>query len=173
MPMKIIFRPSGMKVRRQSVKWIVLHHTSEMYDLPEADIDTYRYQFWTLFSGVGEKKQADINYHYVIDKIKEDYIPIVCRPITSLCDWPDIDVNINNRALHIAMLGSYDVKVPELRLMEVLAYRLLNPFLKIYALNPSRIVFHNEVSSNKELTCPGDFMNKEKIITLTRRFVIK
>jgi len=173
MPMKIQFRPSLMRVRRQSVKWIILHHTAEMYDMAELDIDTYKYQFWGLFSGVGEKKQADINYHYVIDKIKEDYIPIVCRPITYLCDWPDIDVNINNRALHVSLLGSYDIKIPEVRLLEVLAYRLLNPFLKIYALNPSRIMFHNEVSSNKDLSCPGEFLNKEKIISLVRRFVIK
>jgi hypothetical protein len=170
--MKIPLRPSLLRIRRKT-GFIVLHHTSELYELPEARIDTATYQLPAMFKGVMEKKQGDINYHYVIEQIKEDYIPIACRPFVYMCDFKDIESSVNNRAIHIALLGNYDFKIPERRLYEVLAYRLINPMLKMFHISPNRIKFHSEVSSNKELTCPGEFVNKEVIISMVRRFVIK
>ena len=171
--MKIPLRPSLLKVRRQSVKWIIVHHTAEMYPNPEARIDNAKYQMPALWKGVMEQKTGDVNYHYIIEKVKEDYIPIVARPFVYLCDWPDIDLNINNRALHVALLGSYDFKVPVKRMYEILAFRLLNPFMKMYGLSPAKIKFHNEVSSIEDLSCPGDFLDKAVLISMVRRFVIK
>ena len=136
-------------------------------------IDNAKFQLPGLNKGVLEKKQGDINYNYVIDKIKEDYVAIVTRPFVYLCEWPDIDLNINNRAIHVALLGSYDFKVPVKRMYEVLAFRLLNPFMKMYGLSPAKIKFHNEVSSDKDLSCPGDFLDKAVMISMVRRFVIK
>jgi hypothetical protein len=171
--MKIPFKPSLMKIRRQSVKWIILHHTAEMYDIPSARIDNSKFQIQDLASGVLEKKQADINYHYVVDKIKEDYMPIACRPISYLCEWEDIDLNMNNRAIHIALMGSYDFKIPEPRCYQILAYKLLTPMLKLFKIPPSKIKLHRDVSSIKDLTCPGDFIDEAIVIANVRRFVIK
>ena len=170
--MKIQLRPSLLKVRRQSVKWIIIHHTVEMYPQPAARIDNSSFQLPELYKGVLEDKTGDINYHYVVEKIKEDYYPIVTRPFVYLCDWPDISNDINNRAIHVALLGSYDFKVPDKRIYEILAYRLLNPMLKMFHLNPSKIKFHRDVS-NEEITCPGDFMEMSRVEALVRRFVIK
>lgn len=170
--MKIPLRPSLLTVRRQTIRWIIIHHTIELYPQPEAKIDNSKYQLPALFKGVLEQKTGDINYHYVIEKVKEDYIPIVTRPFVYLCQWDDIDININNRALHVALLGSYDFKVPDRRLYEVLAYRVLNPFLKMYHISPSRILFHRDVS-NQDISCPGEFMDMGRVISLVRRFVVK
>lgn len=171
--MKVPLRPSLLKVRRQSPRWIILHHTAEIYDNPAARIDNSKFQLRYLFKGVMEQKQGDVNYHYVIDKIKEDYIATITRPFVYLCEWDDIDVNINNRAIHVALLGNYDFKVPEKRMYEVLAYRVLNPFMKMFKLAPNRIKMHSEVSSNKDLTCPGDFIDRAVVESMVRRFVIK
>jgi len=171
--MKIPLRPSLLKIRRQTVKWIIIHHTVEIYDIPDARIDTAKYQLPALFKGVLEKKQGDINYNYVIEKVQEDYVPFITRPTPYLCTWDDIEDNINNRALHVAALGSYDFLVPENRLYQVMAYRVLNPMMKLYGISPKKIKFHNEVSSNKDLTCPGDFMDMGRLISQVRRFVIK
>jgi len=171
--MKIPLRPSLLKVRRQKVKWIIIHHTAEMYDIEAARIDNAKYQLPALFKGVLEKKQGDINYNYVIEKVKEDYIPIVTRPFVYLCEWNDIDANINNRAIHVAALGSYDFKIPESRMYQVMAFRVLNPMLKMFNLAPGKIKFHNEVSTDSDLTCPGEFMDMGKIISQVRRFVVK
>lgn len=171
--MKIQLKPSLLKVRRQSVKWIILHHTAELYKNPKAKIDNGQFQTPELFKGVLEDKSGDVNYHYVIEKIKDDYYPIATRPIAYLCEWEDIDININNRAIHVALLGNYDYTVPEKRMYEILAYRILNPLLKIFHLNVKKIKFHNELSTNKELTCPGDFMDMGRVEALVRRYIIQ
>ncbi len=171
--MKVPFKPSMLKIRRKPAKWIILHHSSEMYERPDAMIDNSKFQTNALSAGVMEKKQGDINYHYIIDKIQDDYMAIACTPFVYLCEWDDIHADINNVAIHIALLGNYDMKIPEKRCYEILAYRLLNPMLKMFAISPARIKLHNEVSDDKELTCPGDFVNKEVVISMVRRFVIK
>jgi len=169
---KPLLRPSLLRIRRQSVRWIIIHHTVEMYDRPEAKIDSPMYQLPALFAGVMEKKQGDVDYHYVVEKVKEDYIAIVTRPYVYLCDWPDIPENINKRAVHIGLMGSYDFKIPEKRMYEVLAYRLINPMMKIFGISPARIKLHKEVS-NDDISCPGEFIDRGRIITSVRRFVIK
>ena len=171
--MKLIFKPSMLKLRRSSVKWIILHHTLEMYDLPQIRIDNPKYQEPAIYKGVLEKKQGDVNYNYIIEKVGEEYTPIVMRPFPYLCEWDDIDLNINNRAIHVALLGSYDFKIPEKRLYEVLAYRILNPFMQMFHLSPNRIKFHRDVSSNKELTCPGEFVDYAIVESMVRRYLLK
>lgn len=170
--MKIPFRPSRMDIRRQRIKWLILHHTAEFYELPEARIDNSKYQMKAVFKGVLERKEPDVNYHIVIEKVDDDYIPVTARPISYLCDYPDIHADINKRAVHIAMLGSYDFKIPNVRLMEVLAYKVLNPFVNLFKLTPSKIKLHKEVS-NEDISCPGDFVDKGKILALVKRYVIK
>ncbi len=171
--MKIPLKPSLLKIRRGVPKWVILHHTAEMYDHPGAKIDNPKHQLPALSKGVLEKKQGDINYNYVIERIGEEFIPIVCRPVVYMCDWKDIRPDVNNRAVHIALLGSYDFTIPEKRLYEVLAFRLLNPMLKLWGLTPSKIKFHRNVSTNKDLSCPGDFVDPAVVEAMVRRFVIK
>jgi len=173
MPTRIPLRPSMLKRRRQSVKWIILHHTAEMYENPESKIDNPKYQVSGLFKGVLEKKQGDVNYHYVIDMIKSDYTVITCRPFVYLCDWEDINPNINNRAIHIGILGDYDFKIPPIRLYQILAYRLINPMLNHFGISPTKVKFHRDVSSNTELSCPGDFIDMNRLISQIRRYIIK
>ncbi len=171
--MKIPFKPSRLKVRHKSPKWIILHHTSELYKQPDVSVDNPKFQLTGIMNGVLELKQADVNYHFVIERIKEDYHAITMRPLVYICEWDDIDTNINNLAVHIALLGNYDFMIPERRCYEVLAYKLLNPMLKMFQLNMQRIKFHRDLSSNKDLTCPGDFVDPVVIEAMVRRFVIK
>ena len=70
--MKIQLRPSLLKVRRQTVKWIIIHHTSEIYPQPAAKIDNSTFQTGELYKGVLEDKSGDVNYHYIVEKIKDE-----------------------------------------------------------------------------------------------------
>lgn len=171
--MRIPFRVSRLKVRQTKAQYIIIHQTTCMYPQEAARIDNAKAQFKTLSKGVLEDKSPDINYHFVIERVGEEYIAITCRPFMTMCDFPDIEDSISNRAIHVALLGSYDFKIPEQRLYEVLCYRVINPLLKLFSLNPNRIKFHNEVSDIKDLQCPGDFLDKDKIIAMTRRYVLK
>ena len=170
--MKIQLRPSLLKVRRTGVKFIILHHTAEMYPNPEVQIDNSNYQLPGILKSVPEKKDADVNYNIIIERIKEDYIPIICRPLSFLCKWPDIEENINNRSIHVALLGNYDFKIPEPRCYEILAFRVLNPLLKTFHLNVKRVVLHREISKEK-ISCPGEFVDKTIVESMVKRFVIK
>jgi len=171
--MIIPFKISQLEVRHTKVKYIIIHHTACQYTNPDTKVDNMKFQMTGISSGVLEKKEPDINYHYIIDKIKEDFHVISCRPFVTLCDFPDINQDMNRKSIHVAMMGSYDFKIPHKRLIEVLAYRLLNPFLKIYSINPERILFHSDVSNNKDETCPGLFADKTIITSMTRRFLLK
>lgn len=170
---KIILRPSLLKIRRKPIKWLIIHHTAEMYEMTEAKIDNPKYQMPGIFKGVLELKQADVNYHYVVEKVKEDYVAIATRPLPYLCDWEDIPDDINKRAAHLAILGNYDFKIPPKRLYEILAYRLVNPMVKLFKITPSKIKLHKEVSTDSDVVCPGEFFDKDRLIAQTRRFVIK
>lgn len=170
---KIILNPSRLTVRRKSIKWIVIHHTAELYEMPEVKIDNDKYQMNGIFKGVMELKAADVNYHYVVEKIKGDYIAIATRPLVYLCDWDDIDEEINSRAIHIAAMGNLDFQIPPNRLYEILAYRLVNPLLRLYKLTPDKVKLHKEVSNDSNVYCPGEFFDKGRLIAQTRRFVVK
>ncbi len=170
---RIPFKISLLDVRHTKVKFIIIHHTACQYTAPGTLVDNPEYQTGKIMSDVLLQKTPDVNYHYVIDKIKEDYVPIVCRPAATMCDFDDIPRNINEPSIHVALTGNYDLRKPESRLYEVLTYRLLNSLLKAYALNPSRILLHGDISTDEEQTCPGDSIEKDKIITMVRRFVIK
>jgi len=171
--MRIPFKMSLLKVRHARPRFIILHHTVCMYPAPSARIDNPKFQLPAIMNNVLEQKTPDINYHYVIEKVKDDYHVFGCRPFVTICDFDDIDTNTNKFAIHVALLGSYDFKVPEKRLYEVMCYKLLNSLLKVFGLNPSRVKLHSEVSSNKELTCPGDFVDMAVIQSMIRRFVVK
>lgn len=170
--MRFPFKPSKLNIRRKSIKWIVLHHTAELYEYPEAKIDNEKSQISSIYNNALEQNSGDINYHYIIEKIKNDYHAIMTRPFMFLCEWPDIHDDINSRALHVAFMGSYDFKIPETRLLEVLSYKIINPFMKLFGFTPNRVKLHKDVSSNKELTCPGDFIDLPKIMALIRRYTI-
>lgn len=173
MPTRIPLRPSLLKRRRESVKWIIIHHTSEIYENPEARIDNEKFQMPGLYKGVLERKEIDVNYHFIIEKIRDDYNVIMARPFVYLCEWDDIDSIINKRSLHIALLGNYSFKIPPLRLYQVLAYRVINPLIRMFNLSPKRIKFHRDVSSNKDLSCPGDFVDEGRLISQVRRYIVK
>jgi len=170
--MKLPIRQSRLHIRKTRPKYIVIHQTTCQYPAPDAKIDSPKFQVPALIGNVLEKKQADINYHFIIDKIKDDYQIITCKPFVTICEFPDISNDINDAAFHVAVMGSYDFKIPEIRLYEILAYRLLNPLLKAFHIIPTRIYLHYEVSDNKEETCPGSFFNKGKMISMIKRFII-
>ncbi len=170
---RIPFRISLLPKRRLSVKYIIVHHTVCLYPAPSARVDNPKYQLKGIANNVLEKKAPDINYHFIIDRIGEDFNPIMCRPFVTLCDFPDIHPDVNKRAIHVAVLGNYNFKVVQKRLYEVLSYKVINPFLKLYGRPPSRIKLHSEVSTNKDESCPGVFFDKAVLISMSRRFLIK
>ena len=167
--MRFKFKPGLLKIRRKPIKWIILHHTSEMYHTPDTQIDNKKPQIDSLYKYAMEKKDIDINYHFVIEEIKEDFQVVMGRPVTYLCDWNDIDININERAVHVGFMGSYDFKVPSERMLDVLSYKLLNPLMMKNGITIERVKLHRDLS-NDNITCPGDLFDRERVVTHIKKY---
>jgi hypothetical protein len=173
MPTRIPLRVPRLEMRRRKPQYIIIHHTVEMYPQTGIHLDNTKLQMQDVWDGVLEKGAADMDYHFIIERMGADYVPTVCRPLVTFCDFEDIPENINNAAIHIALMGSYNEKIPEPRLYEIMAYRLINPLLKMYALPPNRVKLHSEVSTHKDLSCPGTFFDKAILLAQIRRFVLR
>ena len=161
-----------LKLRRTNVRFIVLHHTVALYDNPDTFIDNSRFQTQSLGNGVLEKKEGDINYNFIVEKIKEDYYCLIARPFPYLCDFDDIIPSVNNACVHIGVMGNFDLVNPTPRLYDILSYRLVNPLLHLFHLSVNKIKFHSELST-KKISCPGVFFDKGKLITMSKKFVLR
>jgi hypothetical protein len=170
--MKLPYKPSLMTVRRTRPRFIIIHHTAELYLNPSIKIDNNTYQYGKLSNGALELKDADIQYHFVVEKIGDDYQTIMARPFVYICDgFEDIPEHINNASIHVALLGNYNFRVPSSRMYETLGYRCLAPLLKILWLNPDRIKLHKDVSEDENCQCPGEFVDLAIIKSMARRFL--
>jgi len=171
---KFQYRPSLLTPRKGKVMWLILHHTRCMYPQEAIAIDNQKYQMPTLSNAVMEDKSGDINYNFIVEQVKNDVQVFNAKPFVYSCHYPDIPTEIENHAIHIALMGSYDFKVPTKRLYETLAYRCLNPLVRVFHIPVNHIKLHSEVSTNKdEQTCPGVFVDKAVIISMVNRYVIK
>ena len=168
-PLKI----GRLEIRRKPIRYIIIHHTWCQYPIPQLELDSKEYQGQKLFNQVMEQKTVDLNYHAVITRTRQEYIALLGRPFVATCDFPDIDPQYNLRALHVALLGNYNEDMPDKRAYEIMAFRAINPFIRLLGLNPSRIFLHKNLSNNEEETCPGEFFADNVLITFMRRFQMK
>lgn len=157
-------------------KYIVIHDSSCLNNIESALI-TDSEQI-----GVGALKIAsirklgldDYNFHFIVDKIGEDYEVVAGRPMTVKCDFPDLDPVYQN-SLHVIILCDLNIDMPNNRLYKVLSYRCLAPLLKMLKISSDpykAIVFHRDVETKrKDLKCPGDFLAKEVLMAQVRRYM--
>lgn len=172
--MKIPFKMGLLKVRHIFPRYIIIHHTFCTYPKnPALKIDTPVIQVGKMGKEVLEQKTPDINYHFVVEQIGDDFYSFIFRPLNTLCEFPDMNPGMNEMSIHVALLGNYDLKIPEKRLYAVLAYRVLNPISRLLHLPEKRIKFHHEVSNDKSQTCPGSFVNKDIIMAFRRKYLKK
>lgn len=171
--MKYPIKVSRLDIRHKPIRYIVLHHTWCQYNLPQIEMDSPKYQLDHLFNQVMEKKIPDINYHAVVSRVKTNYIATFARPYVAKCDYPDIKDQYNDRAVHLALLGNYDMDLPDKRAYEILVYRTINPFLKLFGLSFNRVFLHSELTNNEDENCPGEFFSKQVVVTYMRRFMMR
>lgn len=172
--MKIPFKMGLLKVRHIFPRYIIIHHTFCTYSVnPAVRVDNASFQIGKLGTEVLEQKTPDLNYHVIVEQVGEEFYAFMARPFNTLCTFDDINPGLNNMALHVAVLGNYDLKIPVPRLYEILAYRVLNPLARSFHIPEKRIKFHSEVSTNKEQTCPGSFLDKNVVIAMRRKYMKK
>lgn len=116
---------------------------------------------------------SDYNYHFIVDKIGEDYEVIAGRPMSYHCNFDGIDKAYED-SIHVIILCDLNVDMPDNRLYKILAYRCLAPLVKMLkiASDPSKAVFfHDEIETKTDIRCPGDFLAKELLLSQIRRYL--
>lgn len=61
--------------------------------------------------------------------------------------------DMNTRALHVCVVGNYDLGPPTLEVLDVLVKRVLRPWMGLFRIPASRIVGHRDFNPSK--SCPG------------------
>lgn len=154
-------------------RYIILHHTKCMekgFTNVSTEIDTKKYQYQIIKKEhIEDMKLDDVNYHYIIDKLNGDWEVFLGRPIHYPCYFEDIKEEYFY-SIHVAILGDFDMDIAVRRLYEVLSYKVISPLMYWFTLEQSRIKLHNEVSDDKNCTCPGDFFFKANLLNILTKF---
>lgn len=152
-------------------KHIIIHHTAELNPIPTGSrLDNRKFQVNKiknhLFKFNGTK---NLPYHYLIERIDDDYEIIGLSPISSkieiFADIPDAYSN----SIHIALLGDYNEDIPEFRLYQRLAYNLIAPIMTLFRIPIDNIFLHSEISKSY-FECPGEFFSKIKLLSYIRLY---
>lgn len=164
--------PLRMTAVKQSPSWpsyIILHHTAEFVeDVPAFKFDTAKFQTGKYMNYSFRKLgKPETMYHFIIEKIEQDYHVIMSQPILTLCDYPDLSPE-HKRSIHIGLMGDYNKDLPPIRLYRVLGYRLLAPLMRLFYLEESDILLHSAISNDDNCTCPGEFVDMAKLYNQLR-----
>ncbi len=163
----IPLRSSLLKLSSRWPKSLIIHHSNCLVDHPFVNIDKNKFQAdkYQTLNYIKYKKET--RFHFIIEKVGNDFQVIASQPMMTLCEFPDIDISYQD-SVHIALLGNYNIDIPEKRLYLVLSYRLLNPLMRLFALNEYDILFHNEISIDSDVNCPGEFVDKPVLLSILK-----
>jgi len=162
--MKIPIKPSNFTKRRYPYKFIIIHditcrfgHLSKyLIDNKHPSISKLRADNYILYG------KNNLNFHFFIEQINEDFETFVCRPTTVICEYEDIP-SPYDQAIHIGMMGSYEFELPDMHFYRQMAYRAIVPVMSRYRISKNRIMLHREVAtSDRGKKCPGDLFVKDK-----------
>jgi N-acetylmuramoyl-L-alanine amidase len=101
----------------------------------------------------------DVGYHALIELVADPheyglaaYQAFMGRPVTQVAAACR-EGNMNERALHVCVVGNYDIAAPSEEMLTRLVARVLRPWMDEYGIPPERIIAHRDYATYK--TCPG------------------
>jgi hypothetical protein len=164
----IPLRASSLKYSSHWPSHIVIHHTAEFVnDVPKFKFDNSRSQAHKYIDyNFNVLHNKETRYHFLVDKIDNDYQIVVSQPLLTECVFEDVDSK-HYTDIHIATVGNYDLDIVPTRLYKVLSYRLLSPLMRLFYLQEKDILFHSTISSEKT-SCPGKFFEMDKLLNQLR-----
>jgi len=173
--MIIPYRPKTLPIARAKPKYIIIHDLNCMYQgIDQVKVDAKKSQMakareynWIL------NGQADVNYHFVAEKIGKDYESLIGRPLNRMCKYDDIPDQYDTKGIHIACMGRYDIISPSQRFYQQVAYRIVAPMMFWFGIPIANVYLHHELSTNKDINCPGPFFIKDKFMAALKTMWIR
>ena len=144
-----------------TVSWddITRFHTSYRCD---GDILTEQGYYSLKAQGVGglQKPWADIGYHAGVEDVGGSVEAFLGR------DWlKDAAAcpqgSMNTKALHVCVVGDYDLVAPSDEHLRVLVKRVLLPWMRLFGISADHIIGHRDYNAGK--TCPGMQFDIERV----------
>lgn len=103
---------------------------------------------------------ADIGYHFGVELIGSTYYAMVGRAEhrpAAACPQG----NMNSEAIHVCLVGNFDLIEPPENQLLVAAHRIILPVMDRYGIVPARIVGHRDYNPAK--SCPGAKFNLDRL----------
>lgn len=147
------------KYARSWPNWIIIHHTEDLKPTDAAVVfDRPSFQVNKLSRTIYELDRMYLPYNFVIEKVGDDFHPIVCAPLLTKAPFLDME-DTHQEGIHIAVMGNLNADQPDRKLYNVMAIRVIIPMMKAFRISEKNIVTHSEVSFFKDMSCPGAFFN--------------
>jgi len=186
-------RFNQLKKFQKKPDYIIIHDTNCLdHKTAALTIDTPQNKIGEIKSNqIVLSGMKNINYHFLIDRIDNDYEVIMARPLHYLCHHPDI-LSSYKYSLHVLILFDLTVDIAKRRLYQVMAYKCIAPIMKMLHMNlnpKNTIQYHNEVinkrfeqKDDKEMVrnygytrnisnCPGNFLFKPLLVTEVQKYL--
>lgn len=107
----------------------------------------------------------DIGYHAGVELTNDGVVSMLGRDWTKqAAACPQGLMNV--RALHVCVVGDYDLIAPSDEHLWVLVGRVIMPWMHLFNIPAENIVGHHDF--NPEKSCPGKFFSLEKVRSLVR-----
>lgn len=152
MPTQYPKRFYRQRARTRPPKAIILHSCSCSCNFPSLKIDTPKVQQVIVReSNIIIDMEPDCIYHYICELVNNDYEVFIERPFTYLADFASNNP-IFTAAIHVGIVGDYNIRKPVSRLYDVLAYRLLAPLLYQFNLSIEKVYRHIDLDPHAD--CP-------------------
>lgn len=173
--MKVPFRPVYLPKGPRRYRYIILHDTNCMcHRFNDFKIDGSTFQTNKLRGRVyQDKKLFELPYHFVCEKVLDDYQTIVARPTQYSCEdaYLGLDKNFSRLGIHICIMGNYNYVAEDVRMYQQLCYRAITPIMKQYRIPKGNIYLHGELDP-KHLDCPGYHFSKQHLKAYIQPFLI-
>lgn len=99
-----------------------------------------------------ERGWSDIGYHAGIELVNDNLEALLGRP-EHLAAAACKEDRMNARALHLCIVGNYDIVPPSDAVLEFAARIVVKPWMERYRLGPEAIIGHRDHAHYK--SCPG------------------
>lgn len=173
--MKVPYKPMYLPKGPNKYRYIVIHDCNCQCKLMHRfKIDNVVAQTNEMRSILRqEKNYYELPFHFVCEKIKEDYETLVARPLQYSCEreYPDIDSKFAKRSIHICVMGNFNVMSEDSRMYQQICYRAITPLMKQYRIPRGSIYLHGELSKDN-IDCPGFSFSKQKLLGYMSTFMI-
>jgi hypothetical protein len=165
------YRLKLLPVARRRFKYIIIHDTTCQFEgLMPFMKDSPNFQTGKLRSmNFIMKNEYELNYHFIVEKIKDDYETIVGRPTFARCEFEGLPAQYDH-SIHIAVMGNFDYENPGERLYQQLAYRSVIPMMRQFHISPDQVKLHNEV--DKDSNCPGSYFRRDLLMSYVKSWKV-